>query len=157
MAGKTDRVLEIEDIIKVLPHGFPFLFVDRVLELDPDKRILCLKNVTVNEPFFQGHFRDKPVMPGVLLVETMAQAGGVLVLHSYGKEYSGRDVYFLGMDKVRFRRVVRPGDQLQVEAKVLKRRGTVWKFGCRCMVEGETVAEAELMAMVEGEKGRGRG
>lgn len=141
--------MEAVEILKFLPHSYPFLFVDRVLELEPDERIVCLKNVTINEPFFQGHFRDRPVMPGVLLVEAMAQAGGLLVLHTLGKEYAKRDFYFMGMDKVRFRKVVSPGDSVMMEAQILRRRGNVWKMQCHCRVEGDLVAEAELMAMVE--------
>jgi beta-hydroxyacyl-ACP dehydratase FabZ len=150
MATKDEiRVLDIEEILRLLPHAYPFLFVDRVKELEPERRIVCLKNVSINEPFFQGHFPGRPVMPGVLLVEAMAQAGGVLVLHSHSEEYAGKDVYFLGIDRVRFRKVVRPGDQIVVEAEVVRRRGTVWKFQCRCSVEGELVAEAEILAMVD--------
>lgn len=141
--------MEIEEILKILPHAYPFVFVDRVLEIEPDRRIVCLKNVTINEPFFQGHFPGRPIMPGVLLVEAMAQSGGVLVMHSHGKELTGRDVYFLGMDRVRFRKVVKPGDQVKIEARVLRRRGNVWRCQCFCEVDGERVAEAELMAMVE--------
>lgn len=149
MPEKMNKAMEIGEILRLLPHDYPFFFVDRVIELEPEERIVCLKNVTMNEPYFQGHFPGRPIMPGVLLVEAMAQAGGVLVLHSHGEEYAGRNVYFLGMDRVRFRKVVRPGDQVEVEARVLRRRGPVWKFQCKCQVEGELVAEADLMAMVD--------
>jgi beta-hydroxyacyl-ACP dehydratase FabZ len=149
MTEKERETMEIDEILKLVPHSYPFVFVDRVQEFEPDQRIVCIKNVTINEPFFQGHFRDRPIMPGVLLVEAMAQAGGVLVLQSHQDEYSGRKFYFMGMDKVRFRKVVRPGDQVKVEARILRRRGHVWKFQGRCHVDGEVVAEAELMAMAE--------
>ncbi len=143
------KVLSVEEIMRVLPHTYPFLFVDRVLELEPEVRVVCLKNVTINEPHFQGHFPGRPVMPGVLLVEAMGQTAGVLVLHSHGEEYAGMKIYFMGIDRVRFRKVVSPGDQLRIEARVLRRRGTVWKFQCECRVDGDLVAEAELLAMVE--------
>jgi beta-hydroxyacyl-ACP dehydratase FabZ len=149
MPKKTIKMLPIEEITKILPHAYPFLFVDRVLELEPEERVVCLKNVTINEPFFQGHFPGRPIMPGVLLVEAMGQAAGVLVLHSHSEEYAGMNIYFMGIDRVRFRKVVRPGDQLRLEARVLRRRGTVWKFDCSCSVDGELAAEAELLAMVE--------
>jgi 3-hydroxyacyl-[acyl-carrier-protein] dehydratase len=149
MGDNDNKAFDIEKILELLPHTYPFLFVDRVLELEPEERIVCLKNVTVNEPYFQGHFPKRPIMPGVLLLEAMAQAGGVLVLHSHSEEYAGRNVYFLGIDGVRFRRVVRPGDQVKLEARVVRRRGNVWKFQCRCQVEDDLVAEAELMAMVD--------
>jgi beta-hydroxyacyl-ACP dehydratase FabZ len=146
---KELEAMEIEEILKVVPHAYPFVFVDRVLEFEQDKRIVCLKNVTINEPYFPGHFPGRPVMPGVLLVEAMAQAAGVLVLESHREEYAGRNFYFMGIDKVRFRKIVRPGDQVKLEAQILRRRGDVWKLKCRCLVEGDLVAEAEVMAMAE--------
>jgi beta-hydroxyacyl-ACP dehydratase FabZ len=149
MKPKDMGRVEIEEIMGFLPHKYPFLFIDRVLEIEPDKSIVCVKNVTVNEPFFQGHFPGRPIVPGVILLESMAQAGGVLVLFSHAKEFARRNFFFLGADKVRFRKVVRPGDQLKIEARVLRHRETVWKFQCKCQVEDQVVAEAVLMAMVQ--------
>ena len=148
MSETRGKVLSIEEIMKTLPHAYPFLFVDRVQELEPGARVVCLKNVTINEPYFQGHFPGRPVMPGVLLVEAMGQTAGMLVLQSYGEECAGKDIYFMGIDGVRFRKVVRPGDQLRIEARILRRRGMVWRFQCECRVDGELVAEAELLAML---------
>jgi 3-hydroxyacyl-[acyl-carrier-protein] dehydratase len=140
-------MLDIKGIMDLLPHSYPFLLVDRVIEADADRRIVCIKNVTFNEPFFQGHFPNRPIMPGVLMVESMAQAAGVLVFMGH-PEYRGRNVYFLGIDRVRFRKTVEPGDQLRIEVETLKRRGEVWRFRGQCKVEDKISAEAEIMAMV---------
>jgi len=138
--------LDIMAIMRRLPHRYPFLLIDRIITLVPGESIVALKNVTMNEPFFQGHFPSQPVMPGVLIVEALAQAGGVLASESRGLERQGEIIYFMGMDQVRFRRPVVPGDQLLLEARVLKMRSKVAKMAGRALVDGQLVAEAELMA-----------
>ena len=137
---------DIQEVMEMLPHRYPFLLVDRVLELIPDDKIVALKNVTINEPFFQGHFPGKPVMPGVLIIEAMAQAGGILAYMTAPPEKRNRLIYFMGMDKVRFRKVVLPGDQIIFEAKILKFRSKVAKMSGTATVDDQLVAEAELMA-----------
>ena len=140
--GKKYNVKEILDI---LPHRFPMLLIDKVLELEPGKRILALKNVTINEPFFQGHFPDLPIMPGVLILEAMAQAGAVLTYESSFQKKKGL-LYFMGMDKVRFRRPVFAGDQLISELEVLRMRKKALKMSGKATIDGKLVAEAELLA-----------
>jgi len=135
-------VIDIQGILKILPHRYPFLLVDRVLELEPN-RILALKNVTFNEPFFPGHFPGVPVMPGVLIVEAMAQAGGIMVLHD-DPERDKKLILFTGIDKCRFRRPVVPGDQLLFEVKVLRRRARFGVLQGIARVGDEIAAEAEL-------------
>lgn len=136
-------------IMQVLPHRYPLLLVDRVLEMEPGKRIVALKNVTINEEFFVGHFPGHPVMPGVLLVEGMAQAGGILLLHDH-PDADGKLVYFMGIDKARFRRPVVPGDQVRYEVEVLRLRQTHCKLACKALVDGKVAAEAVVSsAMVD--------
>ncbi len=143
--------LEVGDIRALLPHRYPFLLVDRVRQLEPDRRAVGIKNVTVNEPFFQGHFPDQPIMPGVLILEAMAQVGGVLALKSAPPD--GKPVVYLtGVDHAKFRKPVVPGDQLRVEVEVLKKRPPFWKMKGMAYVEGNLVCEAELTAMVATEK-----
>jgi len=138
--------LDIMAIMRRLPHRYPFLLIDRILKIVPGEEIVALKNVTMNEPFFQGHFPARPVMPGVLIMEALAQAGGVLASEIRGPDKQGEIIYFMGMDHVRFRRPVVPGDQLILEARVLKMRSKVAKMAGRALVDGQMVAEAELMA-----------
>ncbi len=143
--------LDSTEIRATLPHRYPFLLVDRISELEPGRRIVGIKNVTINEPFFQGHFPDRPVMPGVLILEAMAQVGGVLAFKSSSLE--GRPVVYLtGIDNAKFRKPVVPGDQLRLEVEVLKRRQPFWKMRGNAFVESELVCEAELTAMVTEEK-----
>ena len=137
---------DIQKIMEYLPHRYPFLLVDRVIELVPGDRITALKNVTINEPFFTGHFPGRPVMPGVLIIEAMAQAGGLLAIESNPADKRGQLIYFMGMDKVRFRKPVVPGDQLIFEAKILKMRSKVAKMSGNASVDNQIVAEADLMA-----------
>jgi beta-hydroxyacyl-ACP dehydratase FabZ len=141
-----DYPYDIESIFKMLPHRYPFLMIDRVLAFTPDENIEALKNVTINEPYFQGHFPQKPVMPGVMIVEAMAQAGGLLVYASMPPETWGRKLsYFMGIDKVRFRQQVVPGDQLIFKVQILKKRARAIKVAGVAEVEGKIVAQAELM------------
>jgi len=141
--------LYYQDIIKVLPHRYPFLLVDRITELEPGKRIVGLKNVTINEPFFRGHFPDNPIMPGVLIIEAMAQVGGVLAGFSLPEmvEKDGKKtLFFMSMDKVKFRKPVVPGDQIVFELTPLRTGTKVWKMAGKAYVESNLVAEAELVA-----------
>jgi len=145
-----EEVADIQAIMDYLPHRYPFLLVDRVLEIVPGEKIVALKNVTTNEPFFQGHFPGNPIMPGVLIVEAMAQAGGVLFA-SQLKENHGNLFYFMGMDKVKFRKPVVPGDQIILEVKIIRQRSKAVKMAGTATVDQKVVAEAEIMATM-GEK-----
>jgi UDP-3-O-[3-hydroxymyristoyl] N-acetylglucosamine deacetylase/3-hydroxyacyl-[acyl-carrier-protein] dehydratase len=141
------RVIEIEGIMKILPHRYPFLLVDRILEIEDQKRIVGIKNVTVNEPFFQGHFPGHPIMPGVLIVEAMAQVGGMLLMGTL-QDPDTKVVYFMSLDNVKFRKPVKPGDQLRFEVEMLQVRGKVCRIQGVAKVEGAVVCEAEMAAMV---------
>ncbi|HEY6224556.1 MAG TPA: 3-hydroxyacyl-ACP dehydratase FabZ, partial [Gemmatimonadales bacterium] len=133
----------------VLPHRYPFLLVDRILEIEGDRRIVGVKNVTINEPFFQGHFPGHPIMPGVLIIEAMAQVGGMLLLsHFEGQNVENKVVYFMSLDNVKFRRPVLPGDQIRFELEMLAFRGRTCRMKGHGYVDGQVVAEAEMMAMV---------
>jgi 3-hydroxyacyl-[acyl-carrier-protein] dehydratase len=142
----TAPVLDIHRILKKLPHRYPFLLVDRVVEFEKDVRIKALKNVTINEPFFAGHFPSRPVMPGVLMLEALAQTAALLSFESMGQE-PGEDtvVYFVGIDGARFKRPVEPGDQLILEASIERAKAGIYKYKTRASVAGETAVEAELM------------
>ncbi len=140
--------LDIGRILESLPHRYPFLLVDRILEMDIGRRVVAIKNVTVNEPFFAGHFPCNPVMPGVLIVEALAQAGAVMLLVDRDEETTGKYFYMAGVDKARFRRPVVPGDQLRLELDVLSVRRRFCKMRGVARVEGAIVAEAEIMSMM---------
>lgn len=142
------KVEDIQAIMQYLPHRYPFLLIDRVLEVVPGASLVALKNVTINEPFFQGHFPGKPIMPGVLMLEAMGQAGGILVYQSLPPEAQGQMFYFTGIDKVRFRRQVVPGDQLIIKVRILKQRTKAAKIAGVAMVNDQLAAEAEMMAAI---------
>ena len=139
--------MNIEEILRFLPHRYPFLLVDRVLSLTIDESIVAIKNVSMNEHFFQGHFPDKPVMPGVLIIEALAQAAGILAYKSMDWSPDSSLFYLGAINETRFKKIVLPGDQLQLTAKVLKRRTTVWKFACDALVDGESVCTTEITCM----------
>lgn len=142
--------MDISDILKLLPHRYPMLMIDRIIDLVPGEKVVALKNVTINEPFFNGHFPNTPVMPGVLIVEAMGQAGGVLVLSSQPKDLLPDAIYFMAFDNVRFRAPVVPGDQLILEAKIVKKRMKAVKVATTATVGDKLVAEAELLATFGG-------
>lgn len=138
--------LDIRQIMALIPHRYPFLLIDRVVSCVPGESASALKNVTFNEPFFQGHFPGRPVMPGVLIIEALAQATGILAFATAGEAPGeGTLYYFVGIDKARFRKPVEPGDQLQLEVKLIRRIRTVWRFSAEALVDGKVVASAELM------------
>jgi len=139
-------MIEINEILAILPHRYPFLLIDRIVEFEASRSATGVKNVTMNEPFFAGHFPGHPIMPGVLIVEAMAQVGGVLAFKS--ADVKDKVVYFMGIDKARFRRPVVPGDTLRLSLGVKKCRGTIWVFEGEAFVDGDRVAEAELMATI---------
>jgi 3-hydroxyacyl-[acyl-carrier-protein] dehydratase len=143
-------MMDITQIMKYLPHRYPFLLVDRVLELVPNERVVAIKNVTMNEPHFPGHFPHHPVMPGVLMIEALAQTAGLLAFRSSGKEITENSVvYFVGIDGARFKRPVVPGDQLRMEASILRHTRGIWKFAARATVDGQLACEAELMCTLK--------
>ncbi|HBI26507.1 MAG TPA: 3-hydroxyacyl-[acyl-carrier-protein] dehydratase FabZ [Peptococcaceae bacterium] len=140
-------MLNIDEIMSILPHRYPFLLVDRILELEPGKRAVGIKNVTINEPFFQGHFPGTPVLPGVLILEALAQVGACALLGQEGHKNSL--AYLAGVDKFRFRRVVVPGDQLLLEVEMLKMKASIGKAKGKATVDGETAAEGEFLFALE--------
>ena len=139
-------MFRIKEIMELLPHRYPFLLVDRIVELEPGKRIVGVKNVTINEPFFQGHFPGHPIMPGVLIVEALAQAGGILALKALGGKK--RIAYFSGIENCKFRRPVVPGDQLRLEITITANKGPVWKMHGEARVDGALAAKADLTATI---------
>ena len=141
-------ILDIEGIQKLLPHRSPFLLVDRVVAFEPHRKIVGWKGVTMNEPFFPGHFPGKPVMPGVLILEALAQTAALLAMMSLGPEEAGKLTFLMGIDGARFRRPVIPGDRLELHVEVTKQKGPVWKERGTAIVDGHVVAEAEFMAML---------
>jgi 3-hydroxyacyl-[acyl-carrier-protein] dehydratase len=140
---------DVTAISKILPHRYPFLLVDRVIELKANESILAFKNISISEPVFQGHFPDHPIYPGVMIIEGMAQAGGILAFESQSEsENDDKIVYFMSIDKAKFRVPVVPGDRLEYRVKVTRKRGAVWQFAAEAFVDDKLVAEAELKAMV---------
>lgn len=138
-------MMDVTEIRKLIPHRYPFLLVDRIVELEPNRRIVGIKNVSINEPFFQGHFPDKPIMPGVLICEAMAQVGAIFARCS---EFTTDKVFVLtGLDRVKFKHPVEPGDQLRIELEIARRRKHYWRLTAHATVDGRRVAEAELSAM----------
>ena len=146
--AEKKKTIPIEEIMKVLAHRYPFLLVDRILEIEDGKRVVGIKNVTINEPFFQGHFPGHPIMPGVLIIEAMAQTGGMLLMGMVGEPYDRKVVYFISLDNVKWRRPVKPGDQLRMELEMVQIRGPVCKMRGVARVDGDVVAEADMAAMV---------
>ena len=140
--------ISIERVMEMIPHRYPFLMIDRVLELVPNVRATGLKNVSINEAHFQGHFQGAKVMPGVLLIEAMAQTAAVLVVHTLGPDAEGKLVYFMSVDGARFRKPVVPGDSVRIEVEKVHSRGNVWKFSGKAVVEGSVAAEATYAAMI---------
>jgi beta-hydroxyacyl-ACP dehydratase FabZ len=141
--------LRIAEILRILPHRYPFLLIDRVIEVDTDKRLVALKNVSINEPFFNGHFPGAPVMPGVLTIEAMAQAGAILgLLHTEPDDLKNAVVYFMGIDEARFRRPIVPGDQMRIVVEALRRKSIVWKIHGQVYVGSELAAEATLLSSI---------
>ncbi len=147
-AGAVIGPLDIRRVMAALPHRYPMLLIDRVEELVPKKRIVAIKAVTINEPFFQGHFPTRPIMPGVLLVEAMAQASGVLAVESLALAGSGKLVYFMAIDSAKFRKPVEPGVLLRLEVEFVQKRARVCKFAGRALIEGKVAAEANFTAMI---------
>jgi 3-hydroxyacyl-[acyl-carrier-protein] dehydratase len=141
-------MIDIARIMQMIPHRYPFLMIERVIDVVPSESATGIKNVSINEPYFQGHFPQRPVMPGVLIIEAMAQTAAVLVVHSLGPNAEGKLVYFMTVDSARFRRPVGPGDQLHIHVVKERSRGNVWKFTAEAKVAGTLVAEATYSAMI---------
>jgi len=146
--NKTLASADIMKIMKLLPHRYPFLLIDKIIEMDGDESCIGIKNVTINEPHFTGHFPERPVFPGVLLIEAMAQTAGALCVHARGDDAPPQLVYFMTIDKAKFRKPVEPGDQVHFHVKKIKQRSNIWKFDAVAKVDGTKVAEAEVSAML---------
>ncbi len=144
----TEALIDINQIMKMIPHRYPLLLVDRILEIELDKSIVGLKNVTMNEQFFQGHFPDEPVMPGVLIIESMAQTAAILTVKTLGEDVTDKLVYFMSIDGAKFRRKVVPGDSVHMHVKKDRHRGPVWRFKAEAFVDGQLCAEATITAMI---------
>lgn len=140
--------IDVQRIMQMIPHRYPFLMVDRVIEVIPDVSAIGVKNVTINEPQFQGHFPSRPIMPGVLIIEAMAQTAAVLVVETLGEKAEGKLVYFMSVDSARFRKPVAPGDTLHIHVFKERNRGNVWKFRAEAKVDGQLMAEAVYAAMI---------
>ncbi len=145
---KAGVTIDLQRIMQMIPHRYPFLMIDKVEDVVSGESAVGIKNVTINEPFFQGHFPSEPVMPGVLIIEAMAQTSAVLVVHTLGKEFEGKLVYFMSVDSARFRKPVVPGDRLHIHVVKDRHRGMVWKFNAEAKVDGVLVAEATYAAMI---------
>ena len=146
--GRDETTIDILRIMELIPHRYPFLLIDRIVDFVPNQGATGIKNVTINEYFFQGHFPGQPVMPGVLLIEAMAQTAAVVVVETLGPEAAGKLVYFMTVEDGRFRRPVKPGDTLKVQVSKERSRGNVWKFTGKAMVDGTVMAEARFSAMI---------
>jgi len=146
--GRTVDIVTIERVMEMIPHRYPFLMIDRVVDVVPNVGAVGIKNVSINEPHFQGHFPRRPVMPGVLIIESMAQSAAVLVVETLGKAFEGKLVYFMSVDRARFRKPVTPGDVMYVHVRKQQQRGPVWKFSAEAKVNGAVVAEATYSAMI---------
>ncbi|TAL01450.1 MAG: 3-hydroxyacyl-ACP dehydratase FabZ [Rhodospirillaceae bacterium] len=147
-AAEIGQTIDIHRIAEMIPHRYPFLLVDRLVDVIPGERAIGIKNVTANEPFFQGHFPGRPVMPGVLIVEAMAQTAAVIVVAALGEKAEGKLVYFMTIDNARFRKPVGPGDQLRLHCRKERQRGNVWKFSGEAKVDEVVVADATYTAMI---------
>jgi 3-hydroxyacyl-[acyl-carrier-protein] dehydratase len=148
MSEKPGPVMDVTAIEAILPHRYPFLLVDRVIAIEPMKKLVAVKCVTVNENFFNGHFPGHPVMPGVLILEALAQAVGLLVKFSLAEDTSGKVTYLMAIDNARFRKPVVPGDRMELHVEIVKQKGPIWKTNGKAIVDGEVVAEADYMAML---------
>lgn len=148
MTNENALPIDINRIMEMIPHRYPILLVDRIIEFEPGERAVGLKNVTINEPHFLGHFPNFPVMPGVLIVEAMAQTSAIMVVETLGKESEGKVVYFMSIDEAKFRKPVVPGDTVHIHVEKIQSRGSVWKFKGKAMVDGKLCAEATYSAML---------